>query len=186
MNKIVQKYIHWLVGVGQKERSNFQMIVSLTIGSIFFIVILPSVFVLIGRQFSNIFFINWHNSLEVIIASISIILGLFFLVWATYTQITIGKGTPAPIVSTKKLVIKGPYKLCRNPIQLGAMLYYLGIGTIFASLSAGIICLLLALLVGTLYHRFVEEKELEARFGDEYKLYRKSTPFLVPAFWKRK
>lgn len=31
-----------------------------------------------------------------------------------------------------------------------------------------------------LYTRFIEEKELEIRFGDEYLSYKKGTPFFIP------
>jgi hypothetical protein len=33
----------------------------------------------------------------------------------------------------------------------------------------GIVCFILGFIVGSLYHKCIEEKELEIRFGDEYK-----------------
>jgi protein-S-isoprenylcysteine O-methyltransferase Ste14 len=40
-----------------------------------------------------------------------------------------------------------------------------------------------------LYIRFIEEKELEIRFGDEYLAYKKRTPFIIPiptTLWRKK
>jgi protein-S-isoprenylcysteine O-methyltransferase Ste14 len=78
------------------------------------------------------------------------------------------------------LVTTGPYKLCRNPIEFGAIFYYLGIGTIAGGITVGIACFLLGLTIGSAYHKLIEESELEARFGDEYRQYKKKTPFLLP------
>jgi len=42
------------------------------------------------------------------------------------------------------------------------------------------------LLFSTTYIKLVEEKELEARFGEEYREYKRKTPFLIPKIWKIK
>jgi protein-S-isoprenylcysteine O-methyltransferase Ste14 len=39
------------------------------------------------------------------------------------------------------------------------------------------------LIIGSFYHKAVEEKELLARFGKEYEDYKARTPFLVPKFF---
>ncbi|MBD3265994.1 hypothetical protein GF373_04935 [bacterium] len=106
--------------------------------------------------------------------------GIFFLSWAVYAQWAIGQGTPAPVAPTKQLIVEGPYKLSRNPIQLGIILYYLGLGTISDGLASGLIAFFIGFLVGITYHKLIEEKELLLRFGDEYKEYKKKTPFLFP------
>ncbi len=77
----------------------------------------------------------------------------------------------------------GPYALCRNPLQLGVILYYLGLGTYVGSLKIGLTMFFLGLILGSSYHKFVEEKELQLRFGEEYEEYRKKTPFLIPKLW---
>jgi protein-S-isoprenylcysteine O-methyltransferase Ste14 len=94
----------------------------------------------------------------------------------------VGEGTPAPTAPTQRLVVEGPYKLCRNPMKLGAISYYLGLGTLFHSLTTGLICFFVGLIIGTLYHKLVEEKELLIRFGEDYEKYKRSTPFLMPRF----
>lgn len=52
------------------------------------------------------------------------------------SSITIDKGPLLLLLAlTEKLVIIGPYAYCRNPIVLGAMLYYLGIVLLVGGLS---------------------------------------------------
>lgn len=105
--------------------------------------------------------------------------GLALVSWSVYIQYTLGKGTPAPAVATKKLVTQGPYACSRNPMTLGALVMYLGIGIWMGSgavitASAVVFTLLLAFI----YKH--ETRELELRFGKEYEEYRERTPFLIP------
>lgn len=112
-----------------------------------------------------------------------ITLGWLFAAWSVYVQFTIGKGTPVPLpqTSTRHLIVRPPYSYCRNPMVLGTFTVYLGIAVIIGSLSAA---MLVALGLGLLlaYIKLVEEKELAARFGDEYLEYKSRTPFLLPRF----
>jgi len=100
--------------------------------------------------------------------------------WSTLTLARIGKGIPIPLVPTQKLIVSGPYKLCRNQLQLGVMVYYPGLGTLWGSVKIGAVMLVLTFMFGTCYHKFVEEKELLLRFGPEYEEYKARTPFLLP------
>jgi len=65
-------------------------------------------------------------------------------------------------------------------MKLRAISYYLGVGTFFDSLTTGITCFMVGLVIGTSYHKAVEEKEWLTRFGEDYEGYNKSTPFLIP------
>ena len=47
-----------------------------------------------------------------------------------------------------------------------------------------IILFVVGVFLGSLYHKFIEEKELLVRFGDEYRKYKKKTPFLLPKLRK--
>ena len=119
--------------------------------------------------------------LNILLSLVLIVFGLFFMAWASLALFKFGKGTPAPLVPTEKLVISGPYKYCRNPLLLGASSYYFGVSFLLNSVGAFILAFL-ALLVGSAYVKLVEERELLERFGEEYKKYRSSTPFLIPRF----
>jgi protein-S-isoprenylcysteine O-methyltransferase Ste14 len=112
------------------------------------------------------------------------IIGLYYLIWSTVTQWKKGEGTPAPNAPTQHLIITGPYKYSRNPIEFGAIMYYLGFGTFVGGIIVGIICFILGFTVGSIYHKFIEEKELEKRFGEEYIKYKENTPFVFPKLKK--
>ncbi len=40
--------------------------------------------------------------------------------------------------------------------------------------------MLLGFIVGSCYHKLIEEKELTLRFGDDYQRYKENTLFLIP------
>ncbi len=99
--------------------------------------------------------------------------------WSVYTQLDRGRGTPLPMMPTRRLLTDGPFRYCRNPMTLGTILAYLGIA-VAARTTAGI-GLVLSLCAGLLvYLKRLEEPELAERFGEAYAAYRRTTPFLVP------
>lgn len=114
-----------------------------------------------------------------------IVAGLLFGWWSNYVQFTIGRGTPVPVMATQQLIIQKPYSYCRNPMALGTIVAYLGVAILIGSISAVGLVLLGAVLLLT-YIKLLEEKEMELRFGDAYREYRKQTPFLLPRFRQRK
>ena len=110
--------------------------------------------------------------------------GLVLVVWSVTIQYTLGKGTPAPKVATQKLVTNGPYALTRNPMTLGALIMYLGIGVWMG--SGVVIILTVIVFSGLLTFIYLHEtQELSERFGDEYLEYRQRTPFLLPCSRRR-
>jgi protein-S-isoprenylcysteine O-methyltransferase Ste14 len=113
-----------------------------------------------------------------------VVAGLLFGWWAIYAQFTIGRGTPVPVMATQQLIIQKPYSYCRNPMALGAIVAYLGVAILAGSISAVLLVLTLAVLL-LAYIKLLEEKEMELRFGEAYREYRKQTPFIIPRFRKR-
>ncbi|MDR2533221.1 MAG: hypothetical protein LBC81_00320 [Tannerellaceae bacterium] len=175
-----RRVIDFVLRFAGRERSAWYKVLSLIIGAVFFLVLLPAVFIFIGGVASGYVGISFGRMIEIPVALACIILGLCVLLWSTASQWSVGKGTPAPSAPTRRLVIAGPYKYCRNPIELGAIIYYLGIGTLIAGATAGAISFILGFAIGSLYHKLVEEKELEERFGEAYKSYKRNTPFIIP------
>ena len=108
-----------------------------------------------------------------------VILGLIFLFWSIRAQRELGKGTPMPLMATQNLVVQKPYLYCRNPIFFGVINLFFGISILFNSISSLVMVLIFSVII-LLYARFIEEKELEKRFGDEYLAYKKRTPFIIP------
>jgi protein-S-isoprenylcysteine O-methyltransferase Ste14 len=162
-----------------------QRVVTLAAGATVFLVVLPWLLVIVGGVLSRWIGLEWPRGLELVVGVPAAIVGLLVVGWTTATQWTLGKGTPAPVTPPRHLIVEGPYKLCRNPIQLGATLYFLGIGTLFESLTTGLLGLVLFSTLGSAYHKLIEEKELLVRFGDEYREYRDRTPFLIPRVRRR-
>ena len=184
MKQLLKIYIGLLMKYHHRPARAGRKILSICIGALLFLVLLPGVLFLIADQFGIAF--SLPAAIQVPLELGSIGTGLVFLTWSAYAQLTIGGGTPAPSVPTRRLVVRGPYRYTRNPIEFGALWYYFGIGTLLGSLFHGLTCMLLAFIMGTLYHKGVEERELLERFGAAYEQYRQTTPFLIPRWKSRK
>ena len=113
------------------------------------------------------------------------ILGWLLAIWSIITQLTYGRGTPLPMMATQRLLTTGPFAYCRNPMSLGTIIFYSGIAIWLGSFCAAGMVLILSMLL-ILYLKFIEEKELEARFGQAYLDYKRSTSFLLPNFRKKR
>ncbi len=88
-------------------------------------------------------------------------------------------GTQVPVAPTQKVVRSGPYGVSRNPMLTSAIIMVCGVGVLFNSWSfiLGGFVIPIPYLI---YIKLVEERELEARFGEEYLSYKNSTPFILP------
>ena len=170
----------------EHEYSKKQRMIAVIFGGFIFWIIIPFFIIVIS------FYIDqWFQLPKFRYGLINLLMGLLFMVtgwlfanWTVRIQFTIGKGTPMPLMATQKLIVKGPYLYCRNPMTLGTDLFYLGVAIWLGSLSA--IGLGLVYPVGILiYIKLIEEKELEERFGSEYLDYKKRTPFLIPHLSKK-
>jgi len=117
--------------------------------------------------------------IKVVVGGCLITLGIIFTFWSIKAQREIGKGTPMPLMATQKLVIQKPYLYCRNPLFFGVVNLFFGISILFDSISSLIMVLIFSLTI-LLYTRFIEEKELEKRFGAEYLTYKNRTSFFIP------
>jgi protein-S-isoprenylcysteine O-methyltransferase Ste14 len=177
--------IDWLLQFNQRKFSTTYKLASLLGGMLVFLIIIPFLILYVGT-WSGLAQITGPRWLELCLALVGMPVGLFFLTWSTWTQWQRGEGTPALNAPPQKLIISGPYCWCRNPIELGALLYYLGMGALLQSWATGVMGMVVLGILGSSYHKFVEEKELAARFGQDYLEYRRTTPFLIPWFWKKK
>lgn len=161
-----------------KERSTATKVLSLLSGIVVFFVLVPSVLGLLGHWIVRQMAIP--QAPNVLVSAVSIILGLVFLLWSIATFWFVGRGTPVPFASPTRLVTTGPFRYTRNPIKLGVTLFYLGVGSAFDGFATGLTMFVLGVILGSIYHKKVEEKELRIRFGQEYEEYRRRTSFLVP------
>jgi protein-S-isoprenylcysteine O-methyltransferase Ste14 len=91
--------------------------------------------------------------------------------WCIWDFASYGRGTPAPIDAPKRLVVRGLYRYCRNPMYLGVFTTIVGWAALFQQASL----LAYALVVGLCFHLFVvlyEEPHLQRTFGSSYQEYR--------------
>jgi protein-S-isoprenylcysteine O-methyltransferase Ste14 len=157
-------------------------VIWLVIGTVLFLVVIPAVLLLFARSLTARFRAGRRDAVRLAAGIPAVALGLGTVAWSAATFWSRGEGTPAPPAAPRRLVTGGPFRYCRNPIQLGATLYYFGIGCLAESFGAGLVMLALTSVFGTAWHRLVEEKELRMRFGEEYETYRRNTPYIIPRF----
>ena len=101
--------------------------------------------------------------------------GLCLMGWTIADFTRVGKGSLAPWDPTRKLVVKGPYRHVRNPMISGVFLVLLGEALLFRSWPVAA-WLAVFIMANAVYIPLVEEKGLEARFGEEYRVYKKNVP----------
>ncbi len=117
--------------------------------------------------------------------------GLILIIWSNYVLFSKGHGGAAVIgkiklmQETDALVTSGPYALCRNPMHLGLIFYYLGIACFLNSL----LCLLIPLFTGVvafLFAVYIDEPRLKRDFGDAYERWSAKVPRFLPSFLLQK
>lgn len=106
--------------------------------------------------------------------------GAAMVIHAFARFVTEGRGTPAPVAPTERLVVGGLYRFVRNPM-------YVAVGATIAGqalLLGRPVLLAYALLFWAVVATFVrlyEEPTLAARYGAQYAAYRRA----VPGWWPR-
>jgi protein-S-isoprenylcysteine O-methyltransferase Ste14 len=157
----------------------FRMILTPLVGAIFFctvlFLILASFFV--DRFFGFTEFIS--RPVGIAISAPFLMIGLFLWLWSAGKFLKT-KGTPVPINPPPKLVTDGPYAYSRNPMMTGLFLVMAGIGIFFGSVTLTFIIMPLFVIMSILEFKYIEEPELEKRFGKEYIEYKKKTPIIIP------
>lgn len=107
-----------------------------------------------------------------------IVTGISFRAWAVNS---LGKYFTATvqIKEDHQLVKTGPYRIVRHPSYTGAFLAIIAGGVILESL-AGFIISCTAMIIAYYVRIGIEEKELVARFGNDYLAYKKDTKMIIP------
>lgn len=106
-------------------------------------------------------------------------LGGAIYAWCVWDFAAFGRGTPAPIDSPKRLVVRGLYRYTRNPMYLGVLTEILGWAILFQS---GVL-IFYALIVAGCFQLFIvlyEERHLRREFGGEYEEYRSAVGRWLP------
>ncbi len=174
---MISGLIEFLVKQSKMEHSIIVRILVVLLGLTLFIAAIPAFILWTARLF------NAGPALPGFLAQavslVCFIIGIPWMLSAVFWQLIHGKGTPVPIVPTKHFLQNGPYKYVRNPMIMGFFLYILGWALLSNRLpafcAAGLIISLLLMEI-----KFIEEPELEKRFGNAYLEYKKEMPFMFP------
>ncbi|WP_448808729.1 methyltransferase family protein [Agromyces bauzanensis] len=100
--------------------------------------------------------------------------------WSAAAMSTRGGGTPLPAAMPNRLVVAGPYRFVRNPMAIAGIVQGLAVGLLLSSWLV-IAYAIAGSLVWNYVVRPLEESDLAARFGDDYRRYRMS----VRCWWPR-
>lgn len=178
MKKII---IEKLIAISKQKRRGMCGLIGTLASALYFAVIVPAILIILGKLIVAPYIpYSLAPITSSLIGIVSLALGFAIIAWAVVAQYDSENSLPAHNKTPQQLVVTGPYTYCRNPLLLGLVLWYLGLGILFDSLAVGIFCATIKLISGTFYHKCIEEKELELRFGNDYREYKKRVPFLIP------
>lgn len=182
--KALQEWIINLIYKGATSTPKSRKLLTPLVGFIFFCVVLFLIFVS--------FFLDRFLGLSPFISKpFRILISVPFLVAGTYLWLWSAikffkaKGTPVPINPPPKLVTDGPYAYTRNPMMTGLFMIMAGIGIFFGSITLAFIMTPLFILMSIFEFKYIEEPELAKRFGNEYSLYKKKTPIIIPKLYRK-
>lgn len=94
-----------------------------------------------------------------------------------------GRGTPAPVLPPRHLVVTGLYRYVRNPMYVAVLALVLGQALLLGSAMV----LAYGLLLWVAFHLFIvgyEEPALRRSYGEEYDRFRANVPRWIPR-WRR-
>lgn len=110
-------------------------------------------------------------------------LGVSLYLWCVWRFAADGLGTPAPIDPPKTLVVRGPYRVTRNPMYVAVLAVITGEAllmrsTMLAQYGVAVFAGFFLFVIG------YEEPTLSATFGSAYDAYRAAVPRWIP--WRRR
>ena len=104
-----------------------------------------------------------------VLGAVLILLSLTLMTWS-FGRFWAAGTSVIPVRPTTALVVKGPYRLTRNPMYLGLLLLYAGVACWFGLVWPLLLVPVLIWVIGaSVIGR--EERYLIGKFGDEYRRY---------------
>jgi len=175
---MLNRVVGYLVARAGRKYSAGYRAVATVFGATLFIVGWPALIWVLGPRESEAVFPGLAAGF---LGGLFFVAGIPWVCWAVLWQLWKGQGTPVPVVPTQEFLPSGPYRYCRNPMMLGFFLYLAGWAALFNRWGSWEAAMVLMILL-VLEIKLVEEKELEQRFGNVYREYKKKTPFFIPNF----
>jgi protein-S-isoprenylcysteine O-methyltransferase Ste14 len=117
--------------------------------------------------------IGWegYRGLSLYVGGVFTLLGIVLILWAAGLFRRAGTNI-RPREPANSLVLTGLYRKTRNPMYLGMTLLYFGLALLLHSLVALLLLIVVLVIIQTQVIAR-EERYLEARFGDDYRAYKK-------------
>ncbi|MHC4796583.1 MAG: methyltransferase family protein [Planctomycetota bacterium] len=169
----------------KKEYSGQARMAAMFVEGIFILIVIPACLLWLSLiEHDSVRIITpWPLLLITVLFGVS---GLSLSFWTAWVQYRRARGTPVPVMATKKLLTCKPYSFCRNPMALGAIVFYSSISVFLCSYYSGLATLIIAIFL-IIEIKIFEEKEMLLRFGQTYIDYKSTTPFMIPFFcrWKK-
>ena len=117
---------------------------------------------------------RWHADEQPLalraLGGVLLVLGAALVIETTTRFVLQGRGTPAPWAPPERFVVRGSYRVVRNPMYLGVIALIVGQGLLLGRE----LLFVWAAAAWLLFHLFVvleEEPGLRRRFGPEYEGY---------------
>jgi protein-S-isoprenylcysteine O-methyltransferase Ste14 len=121
----------------------------------------------------------WHPAIRLVGLTL-LAIGAVILASAFIRFVTEGRGTPAPVAPTERLVVGGLYRHVRNPMYLAVTATIVGQAMVLGRLELLTYAALFLATTAAFVHLY-EEPTLLRRYGTEYEAYRRA----VPGWWPR-
>jgi protein-S-isoprenylcysteine O-methyltransferase Ste14 len=108
-----------------------------------------------------------------------VLAGLVVLIQAFARFVREGRGTPAPVAPTERLVVGGLYRYVRNPMYVAVLAIIAGQALVLGQFVLLGYALIVWLAVAG-FVRVYEEPTLLRQFGASYEAYRRAVPAWIP------
>lgn len=125
------------------------------------------------------------NAMSFAVGFVFLIIGEFIRLWGV--SLAGGETRTTKNVGGSQLVTSGPFSYVRNPLYLGNITMYFGIG-VMSNAAFPVLTIITLFYFFMQYHFIVklEEEHLEKMYGDEYRNYKSLVPRFIPKFRKYK
>ena len=108
--------------------------------------------------------------------------GFAVALWCMWDFGWTGRGTPAPFLPPRRLVVAGFYRYVRNPMYVGFAAGWIGLWVVFGHANRVVMAAVAAAALGVhLFVRLYEEPTLREKFGEDYREYCRN----VGRWWPR-
>ena len=150
-------------------------ILGYVLGGLLFVLLIPSVMWYASGRPS----IAHVSVLRASVAALMMLGGLAMSIWTIVYMRQRGKGNPMDAFGhevaprTQHLMTDGPYRINRNPMLTGTLLYLAGFVVLLCTWQSALVWLLFLAIM--MIQVISEERRLHRDFGQEYDTYRRHT-----------